>query len=217
MFFGVSGGPYGLESLVALVGGRNAFLLVLLTPLIWAVPVILMVLELNSMMPRNGGYYHWVKSGLGLFLSGLLSVSRLPKAMSDDGYLPSVLRRIDGKHGTPYISIIACAGIVSMMVLWRFEDLLIIDVVLYGSALLLEFIALIRLRNLAPGMIRPFRIPLPPSGLVALTCLPAFCLAAGIAALGARESIHTYALVFALGSLCTAPIAWRTAKRHASR
>ncbi|HEX7574012.1 MAG TPA: APC family permease, partial [Bacteroidota bacterium] len=65
IFFSVSGGPYGLEPLINLVGGKNALLLILVTPLLWAVPVILMVLELNGMMPRNGGYYQWVKTGLG--------------------------------------------------------------------------------------------------------------------------------------------------------
>ena len=53
IFFSVSGGPYGLEPVISLVGGPNALLLVLVTPVLWAVPVILMVLELNGMMPRT--------------------------------------------------------------------------------------------------------------------------------------------------------------------
>jgi amino acid transporter len=416
IFFSVSGGPYGLEPVIGLVGGKNALLLVLITPVVWAVPVILMVLELNGMMPRNGGYYQWVKTGLGpmwgffegwwtwlymfvdlaiypvlfveytsfffpevaavrygvclaivwicaglnllgilpvgrssiafgsavmfpfvvlfiavfrngfsvhtggvmagqgppaisavgmglitvmwnylgwdnsstfaeevdrpvrsylvsiawafglilatyalsilaatqtemdpatlerdgfpalgfqiggtslagllaaggmasalgLFVANLLSVSRLPKAMSDDGSLPPILRRVDRRRGTPYASIIVCAAVVSCMVFWHFEDLLIIDVVLYGSALLLEFLALISLRRRHPETGRPFRIPLSTGGLVAMTCLPALCFLAGIAALAANESIHINALVFALASLCTAPLAWMGARK----
>jgi amino acid transporter len=153
-------------------------------------------------------------SALGLFVANLLSVSRLPKAMSDDGCLPSVLRKVDRRRGTPYVSIIACATVVSGMVLWRFDELLIIDVVLYGCALFLEFLALISLRRRQPGMDRPFRIPLSPGGLVAMTCLPALCFLAGIAALAANESIHTNALVFALASLCTAPLAWLAVRKR---
>ena len=152
-------------------------------------------------------------SALGLFVANLLSVSRLPKAMSDDGCLPSVLRKVDRRRGTPYVSIIGCAAVVSGMVLWQFEDLLIIDVILYGCALFLEFLALISLRRRQPAMERPFRIPLSPGGLVAMTCLPALCFLAGIAALAANESIHTNALVFALGSVCTAPLAWLAARK----
>lgn len=66
VFFTVSGGPYGLESIISYVGGTTALVLIVLTPLLWSIPTILMVLELNGMMPKNGGYYQWVKMALGL-------------------------------------------------------------------------------------------------------------------------------------------------------
>ena len=66
VFFTVSGGPYGLEPVLQYVGGGFALALILVTPLLWVLPAILMVLELNGMMPINGGYYQWVKTGLGL-------------------------------------------------------------------------------------------------------------------------------------------------------
>src|SRR4051794_18465569 len=66
-FFTVSGGAYGLEPLVAAVGPRWAVVLILVTPLLWALPVALMVAELSSAMPEEGGYYVWVREGLGEF------------------------------------------------------------------------------------------------------------------------------------------------------
>src|SRR6478752_7428824 len=66
IFFTVSGGPYGLEPLLGYAGRNGALLLLLITPLLWDVPAILTVLELNSMMPVTGGYYQWVKKTLGL-------------------------------------------------------------------------------------------------------------------------------------------------------
>jgi len=65
IFLTVSGGPYGLEPLFSYVGVNGALLLLLVTPLLWDVPTILTVLELNSMMPVTGGYYKWVKYALG--------------------------------------------------------------------------------------------------------------------------------------------------------
>jgi amino acid transporter len=163
---------------------------------------------LGDMLSTGG-----MASAIGLFVAGLLSLSRLPTAMSHDGFLPRVLRNIDSRHGTPAVSILVCASIVSLMVLWRFEDLIIIDVMLYGSALLLEFLALIALRKRAPAVSRPFRIPLGTRGLIVLTILPAACFLTGAAGLASSRSIHTLALVFALALLATAPFAWLKARR----
>src|ERR1700744_2147883 len=66
IFLTVSGGPYGLEQLFTYVGNHSAILLLLVTPLLWDVPTILTVLELNSLMPTTGGYYQWVKRALGI-------------------------------------------------------------------------------------------------------------------------------------------------------
>src|ERR1700759_195550 len=65
IFFTVSGGPYGLEPLINYAGQHAALLILLVTPLLWDVPAIFTVLELNSMMPVTGGYYKWVKYALG--------------------------------------------------------------------------------------------------------------------------------------------------------
>lgn len=66
-YFVVSGGPYGLESAVGAIGPSRTLLLLLIIPLIWALPTNLMVAELSSMMPLRGGYYTWVKKAMGPF------------------------------------------------------------------------------------------------------------------------------------------------------
>ena len=66
IFLTVSGGPYGLEPLLTYGGQHAALLLLLITPLLWDVPTIFIVMELNSMMPVTGGYYQWVKRALGI-------------------------------------------------------------------------------------------------------------------------------------------------------
>jgi amino acid transporter len=67
IFFSVSGGPYGLEDVIGLSGAGMAVLLIVLTPLIYSLPISLMVAELATLMPVAGGYYHWVKEALGPF------------------------------------------------------------------------------------------------------------------------------------------------------
>src|SRR5215831_10944062 len=66
IFLTVSGGPYGLEPLLTYAGKHGALLLLMITPLLWDVPTIFIVMELNSMMPVTGGYYQWVKKAMGL-------------------------------------------------------------------------------------------------------------------------------------------------------
>ncbi len=67
IYFTVCGGSFGIEPLVGWSGPGLAMLLVVITPLVFSLPNLLMVRELQSMMPVEGGYYHWVKQGFGPF------------------------------------------------------------------------------------------------------------------------------------------------------
>src|SRR5512140_3528429 len=66
-FFMVSGGPYGLEDLVQKAGYARALLVLAIVPLLWSLPTALMVGELSSAIPEEGGYYEWVRRALGPF------------------------------------------------------------------------------------------------------------------------------------------------------
>ncbi len=64
IFFCVSGGPYGLETVVQ--SGRGmALALIVIVGIIWALPIALLSAELGSAIPEEGGYYEWVKQGIG--------------------------------------------------------------------------------------------------------------------------------------------------------
>jgi amino acid transporter len=69
VFFNVSGGPYGLEDVVASFGPGLALLLLALTPLVWSLPVALAMAELAAAMPDEGGYVTWVRRAFGRFWS----------------------------------------------------------------------------------------------------------------------------------------------------
>src|ERR1017187_9599062 len=66
-YFMVAGGPYGLEDIIQMAGYTGALLILFVTPLIWSVPTAMMVGELASAIPEEGGFYIWVTRGLGKF------------------------------------------------------------------------------------------------------------------------------------------------------
>jgi amino acid transporter len=72
IYFTVCGGAFGAEPIIGWSGPGMALLLLLLTPILFSIPIMLMVRELQSMMPVEGGYYHWIKQGLGGF-AGFMS------------------------------------------------------------------------------------------------------------------------------------------------
>jgi amino acid transporter len=149
-------------------------------------------------------------STLGLFSAVLLSVSRVPKVMADDKLLSPKLSALHPKFNTPYISIIICAIVVSLMILWKFDELIVIDVSLYGAALSLEFIALIILRIKAPDEHRPFKIPFGIKGLCLMTLLP---LSVYVIAITAEFTVSKRApIFFAVAALLSAELGWRIIK-----
>jgi amino acid transporter len=67
LYFNVSGGPFTTEGLVASIGPGIALLILILIPIFWALPEALIIGELASMLPEEGGYYRWVKRAFGPF------------------------------------------------------------------------------------------------------------------------------------------------------
>src|ERR1051326_6422838 len=67
LYFSTSGGPYTTETLIHSVGPGLGLLILALVPLIWSVPEALIVGELASMLPEEGGYYRWVDRAFGRF------------------------------------------------------------------------------------------------------------------------------------------------------
>lgn len=129
--------------------------------------------------------------------------------MADDQLLPSWLCAQHRRYGTPYISIIASSAIVSILILFTFSELVVMDIILYGAGLTLEFLTLLAFRRKEPLRPRPFRIPLNNTGLLLMIILPIGVY--GIALSGAIWSSEKMALpvVLALTLLASAELAWR--------
>lgn len=145
-------------------------------------------------------------STFGIFNALTLSYSRLPVAMAEDGCAPRVLaKRL--RNGMPWAAIIAC-GILWISVLGlSFDRLVLLDVLLYGASLVLEFIALTVLRTREPDMPRPFRMPGGIAGTVIAALGPtALLVCALIKSRGdklARVSAFAVAIVIAAVGILT--------------
>lgn len=67
LYFCTSGGAFTTETLVQSVGPGLALLILVLVPLVYSLPEVLIVGELASMLPEEGGYYRWVQRAFGPF------------------------------------------------------------------------------------------------------------------------------------------------------
>jgi amino acid transporter len=63
----VSGGTYGTEEIIHGAGYGHGILILFFLPVLWCLPTAFMIGELSSALPQEGGYYAWVRRGLGNF------------------------------------------------------------------------------------------------------------------------------------------------------
>jgi amino acid transporter len=115
-------------------------------------------------------------SGFGMFNALVMSYSRLPLAMAQDGMLPKIFGKRTKRTGAPWVAILVLAVFWAPCLLLGFERLVTIDILLYGGSLGLEFAALIWLRIREPELPRPFRVPGGMFGAIAIGIPPMLML-----------------------------------------
>ena len=115
-------------------------------------------------------------SGFGMFNALVMSYSRLPLAMAQDGMLPKIFGKRHSRSRAPWVAIVVLAILWAPCLLLGFERLVTIDILLYGASLGLEFAALICLRIREPELPRPFRVPGGLFGAIAIGITPMLML-----------------------------------------
>ncbi|MHB8652467.1 MAG: APC family permease [Terriglobia bacterium] len=98
-------------------------------------------------------------SGFGMLNALVMSYSRLPLAMAQDGMLPRAFAKVHPKTRAPWVAIITCAAGWALCLGLGFERLVTLDIMISGASLALEFIALVVLRIREPHLPRQFRVP----------------------------------------------------------
>jgi len=150
-------------------------------------------------------------TGVGMFNALVMSYTRLPMAMAEEGMLPQVIAKRNSR-GVPWVSVVLCGLSWALALQLPFTKLISIDLILYGSSLLLEFVALVVLRIREPNLARPFK-----AGNLAFACLlgvgPALLI--GYALYASRDEKvvgTTSAILFSFGVALLGPILyWATA------
>src|SRR6202045_3677917 len=114
---------------------------------------------LGGPLLRIGVVLGGIISAFGMFNALVMSYSRLPLAMAQDGMLPGIFGKLHPKSRAPWVTIVALAVGWAMCLGLGFARLVTLDILLYGFSLMLEFAALAVLRLREPDLPRPFRVP----------------------------------------------------------
>ncbi len=147
-----------------------------------------------------------VIGAIGSFGALMMSFTRLPVAMAKDGYLPKIFMRENRRLKTPWVAIVACAIFWAACYPLGFERSLILDVLLTGLSILLEFWALFALRMREPNLARPYRVPGGTFGTFLIGLPPLALIIAALVrnsreAVGATNELVIGAAVIAAGAL----------------
>lgn len=132
----------------------------------WVVPARVLGGEPLALFVVAGG----AATAVAMFNAILLSWSRLPVALAEDGVLPRALAWRSPRTGAPVPALVLGGALVTACIGLELTRLVTIDVLVYGLALVLEFVALVALRLREPDLPRPFRVP---GGLAGATLLGA--------------------------------------------
>ncbi len=155
-------------------------------------------------------------SAFGMYSALCLSYSRLPAVLADDGYLPRIFTRRFAKSGTPWVAVLACSVAWTLSLGLSFERLVSLDILLYGTSLVLEFVALVVLRVREPHLPRPFRVPGGTAGVAALGVGPVLLLGFALVKNVHEEVAGVNALVFGAGVILLGPLAYAMTRPSAS-
>ncbi len=123
IYFMVSGGPYGLEDIIGMAGFGRALLILLFVPFLWSMPTALMVGELASAIPDEGGFYVWAHRALGRFWAFQVAWLSLASSVFDMAIYPTTVSLYlatvfpELKHG--HYALFLKLAIVLIATLWN--------------------------------------------------------------------------------------------------
>ena len=147
-------------------------------------------------------------SGFGMFNALVMSYSRLPLAMAQDGMLPSVFGKLHPRTRAPWVAIVVCGIGWATCLTLSFERLVTLDILLYGVSLALEFAALVVLRIREPELRRAFRVPGGLFGAIAVGIPPMLLLGFSIVRSQSEQVWGMSSFVFGLLLIAAGVVAY---------
>jgi amino acid transporter len=102
----------------------------------------------------------------------VLSVSRVPFTMAEDGYLHSSLAKLRPRFGTPVLAIVISTAFCCLLALGSVTQLIAIYAWMRSATSVLTLLSLWRLRRITPQVKRSFVVPGGKVGLAAVVVIP---------------------------------------------
>lgn len=112
--------------------------------------------------------------------STILSTTRIPFAMAQDGFLPGWFAKINPRYGTPARAIAFSTVVYCLLAFTKVVDLVAVYIWLRIATSLLTLFAAWRLRRIMPDAPRSFRIPGGKLGLAYVILFPTIICGVGI-------------------------------------
>ncbi|MFZ0804838.1 MAG: APC family permease [Candidatus Sulfotelmatobacter sp.] len=109
---------------------------------------------------------------VALLNSTILTTTRMPFAMAEDGYLPEALTRKHPRYGTPWLAIVASAAIYALLAWQSLAQLISIYIWLRSATTVLTVLSAWKLRRTRPELKRSFTIPGGRVGLAYVVAAP---------------------------------------------
>jgi amino acid transporter len=111
-------------------------------------------------------------ANVALLNSTVLTTTRMPFAMAEDGYLPGVLTRKHSRYGTPWLAIVVSAIIYALLAWQSLTQLITVYIWLRSATTVLTVLSAWKLRRTKPDMARAFKIPGGNLGLLYVVVAP---------------------------------------------
>ena len=197
---------------------RALALVVPLSIATYFLPTLLALAALGNWQAWNTGYFSeaarliggswlgfWMALAAGvtnisILNATMLTGTRMPSAMAEDGYLSPILTKKHERFGTPWIAIVVSCAVYGALAALNLAQLIKVYAWLRVAVTILTVLAAWKLRQTRPGLVRPFRIPWGRAGLTYVVIAP--LLISVVALLGSdRFSLKWGPAALALGPL----------------
>lgn len=109
---------------------------------------------------------------VALLNSTILTTTRMPFAMAEDGYLPQILTRKHPRYATPWLAIVVSALIYALLSWQSLASLISVYVWLRSSTTVLTVLSGWKLRRTHPELPRSYKIPGGKAGLLYVVSAP---------------------------------------------
>jgi amino acid transporter len=149
---------------------------------------------------------------VALLNSTVLTTTRMPFAMAEDGYLPAALTRKHSRYGTPWLAILVSAIIYALLAWQSLGQLISVYIWLRSATTVLTVLSAWKLRRTRPEMSRAFVIPGGQMGLLYVVGAPVVMALVALlgsdrfAAIGGAIAMVLGPLVYGVIRLSSRPI-----------